>query len=197
MPDVTLDEARERADRWVASVGAPHAGVHEFDLGYVVHPWWPQESSDEAPPTHVGTAHGVIDKGSGALTMWPGVPPETVAGLYRRHRANQGPIYHIALERDWAAARGAGEYTVSTRGATLAEQGFIHASFAHQVPLVAAVAYADVADPLVVLVIDSRRLTVPILVERPPDSDLEFPHVYGPIDTDAVTDVVPLGEFDA
>ena len=43
-------------------------------------------------------------------------------------------IYHVALERDWIDARSAGEYRVSTRGATLDEVGYVHASFAHQVP---------------------------------------------------------------
>jgi uncharacterized protein (DUF952 family) len=196
MPDISLDEAHDLAERWVASVGALGAGIHELDLGYVVYPCWPRpEPTDDVPPPYAGTARGVIDKAGGELTMWPCVPPETVAGLYRRHRANQGPIYHIALEADWTAARAAGEYAVSTRGATLADEGFIHASFAHQVPLVAAAVYDGVTDPLVVLVVDSRQLMAPIVVERPPDSDVEFPHVYGPIPADAVTDVVPLADF--
>lgn len=42
-------------------------------------------------------------------------------------------IYHIAFDSDWALASEAGEYRVSTRGKTLAEQGFIHASDAQQV----------------------------------------------------------------
>jgi hypothetical protein len=39
-------------------------------------------------------------------------------------------IYHIATGSDWVQARADGEYTTSTRGRTLAEQGFIHASTA-------------------------------------------------------------------
>ena len=42
-------------------------------------------------------------------------------------------IYHIALAADWEQALRDGRYTISTRGLTLAEQGFIHASGAHQV----------------------------------------------------------------
>ena len=34
--------------------------------------------------------------------------------------------------RDWEAARQAGDYRVSTSGVTLEEEGFLHASFAHQ-----------------------------------------------------------------
>ncbi len=44
------------------------------------------------------------------------------------------PIYHCALLDDWQAALDVGEYSISSRGRTLAEQGFIHASFASQVP---------------------------------------------------------------
>ena len=47
-------------------------------------------------------------------------------------------IYHIAEAADWEQARRDGQYTMSTRGRTLAEEGFIHASTAAQVPLVAA-----------------------------------------------------------
>jgi uncharacterized protein (DUF952 family) len=41
--------------------------------------------------------------------------------------AGMGFIYHIALAADWTQARGVGEYTTSTRGVTLAQQGYIHA----------------------------------------------------------------------
>ncbi len=46
-------------------------------------------------------------------------------------------IYHIAFAEDWAQGSRVGEYTISTRGRTLAQQGFIHASDAHQVAAVA------------------------------------------------------------
>ena len=39
-------------------------------------------------------------------------------------------IYHIATTADWDRAGRDGEYTTSTRGRTLAEEGFIHASTA-------------------------------------------------------------------
>ena len=37
-------------------------------------------------------------------------------------------IFHIATVADWDEARRQGRYTTSTRGRTLAEEGFIHAS---------------------------------------------------------------------
>ncbi|HEU5129588.1 MAG TPA: DUF952 domain-containing protein [Glycomyces sp.] len=104
-------------------------------------------------------------------------------------------IFHVALRSDWEAARRAGAYTVSTRGRTLAEEGFVHASRADQWPGVRERFYADVAEPLVLLVIDPDRLGSPMVDESPPDAPAggeTFPHVYGPIDLAAVVQVVPL-----
>ncbi|MBD4430071.1 DUF952 domain-containing protein, partial [Xanthomonas citri pv. citri] len=37
-------------------------------------------------------------------------------------------ILHITLPEDWAAARRIGRYTASTRGASIDDVGFLHAS---------------------------------------------------------------------
>ena len=103
-------------------------------------------------------------------------------------------LFHLALARDWAAARAAGEYTVSTRGRTLVEEGFIHASRADQWAGVRERFYADVTEPLVLLVIDPSRLTAQVREEAVPGLDETFPHIYGPIDLDAVVEVVALGQ---
>jgi uncharacterized protein (DUF952 family) len=102
-----------------------------------------------------------------------------------------GLIYHIALAEDWEQAQAAGEYTVSTRGRTLEQVGFIHASQAHQVAGVANAVYPGAGD-LVILVIDTDRVTAEIRVEQPAGMDEAFPHIYGPLNTDAVTEVRPL-----
>jgi uncharacterized protein (DUF952 family) len=107
---------------------------------------------------------------------------------------SQTRIYHLALERDWVAALAAGHYTVSTLGRSLAEEGFIHASREDQWRGVRARFYADVAEPLVLLVIDPERLEAEIRVEAVPDSDETFPHVYGPINVGAVVEVRSLGQ---
>jgi uncharacterized protein (DUF952 family) len=100
-------------------------------------------------------------------------------------------FFHIALAADWAAAQSAGEYTMSTRGRTLAEEGFIHCSFADQVDATAARFYADV-DDAVVLRIDPARLTSRVEIEDLYGTGEHFPHVYGPIPITAVVDVQPL-----
>lgn len=102
------------------------------------------------------------------------------------------PIFHCSLVADWEAAKLAGEYTVSTRGVTLEQEGFIHASYAHQVDGVLARFYGDVTDPMVLLVIDPDRLTVPLVPESPAGATEKFPHIYGPLAVPAVVEVRPL-----
>lgn len=105
-------------------------------------------------------------------------------------------IYHCSLVSDWAAAQAAGSYEVSTRGRSLVQEGFLHASYAGQVAGVLGRFYADVTEPMVLLVIDPELLTVPVVPESPPgvssDDAEQFPHIYGPLDPAAVIDVVPL-----
>jgi len=100
-------------------------------------------------------------------------------------------LYHLALEHDWSQ-QSSDPYDTSTLGRSLAEVGFIHCSFAHQVQPIADLVYRGRSDVLL-LEIDPSRLRSPIKVERL-DSGEAFPHIYGPLDRDAVTRVtaVPL-----
>ena len=96
-------------------------------------------------------------------------------------------LFHLSLVDDWAAAQQAGEITDSTRGVSLAEEGYIHCSFADQVAATAARFYGDL-DAVVLLRIDPALVTSPIVVEDLVGSGVEFPHVYGPIPVAAVVD---------
>ena len=99
-------------------------------------------------------------------------------------------IYHIAAAADWARAVRDGQYTMSTRGRTLAEEGFIHASTADQVALVANAFYQGEPD-LVLLVIDPDLVGAEIRYEHVPGQVHPYPHIYGPLNTDAVTQTRP------
>jgi glutathione S-transferase len=100
------------------------------------------------------------------------------------------PIYHLALVSDWEAALTVGEYTVSSLGVTLEQEGFLHASRYDQWEGVQQRYYADVTDPLVLLVIDLDLLTSPLVVE--PVGDDSYPHIYGPLNVDAVVEARPV-----
>jgi uncharacterized protein (DUF952 family) len=100
-------------------------------------------------------------------------------------------IYHIAYAADWTQAQESGRYRMSTRGKTLEQQGFIHASTATQVVTVADANYLGEAG-LLVLVIDESRVESAIVYESVPDSDDPFPHIYGPLNVDAVVGTLPF-----
>ena len=91
-------------------------------------------------------------------------------------------VFHLATAADWSAAIATGRYTTSTRGRTLAEEGFIHASRADQWQAVRRRWYADVTEPLVLLVIDTDLLDAPVVEEEAVAGSGEtFPHLYGEI----------------
>jgi glutathione S-transferase len=101
-------------------------------------------------------------------------------------------IYHIAIRADWEHALEDGEYTRSSLDKTLAEEGFIHASQASQVAGTANKFYRGVPGDLVLLVIDTGLLHAEVRYEDVPGAELPFPHIYGPLNTDAVVDTRPF-----
>ena len=97
-------------------------------------------------------------------------------------------LYHLALASDWQQARQLGEYRISTRGQSLEQVGFIHASYVDQLEGTHQRFYADVSD-LRLLVIDPTRLEahgIAVCPEAAPGSGEPFPHLYGPLPLDAV-----------
>src|ERR1051325_8550597 len=93
-------------------------------------------------------------------------------------------VFHVASLADWAQAQESGAYTTSTRGVTLEQEGFLHASRADQVEDVYDRYYADAGEPLVLLTIETDLLDVPW--REDPVGDDTFPHVYGPLSPAAV-----------
>jgi glutathione S-transferase len=111
------------------------------------------------------------------------------------HRAIEPPsprdIFHISTEADWARAQAEGTYSLSTRGLTLAQVGFVHCAFEEQVARVANVFFRGAAK-LVVLRIAIDRLNAEVRYEDLEGGHELFPHVYGPLNLDAVVGVMPL-----
>lgn len=105
-------------------------------------------------------------------------------------------IYHLAYKNDWNQAQRSGEYRQSTKGRTLEEQGFIHAcAKPAQVDQVANAFYRGDSG-LLVLIIDEAKVRSQIRRDPVPGFDTPLPHIYGPLNPDAVIDAVPL-ETDA
>jgi len=102
-------------------------------------------------------------------------------------------LLHITERAVWEDAASTGAYQMSTRGVSLAHQGFIHCSLPHQLREVAEAIYADAGD-LVVLVIEPSKLTSPVKYEAgdgAPGGE-QYPHIYGPLPVAAVTAVIPV-----
>ena len=102
-------------------------------------------------------------------------------------------IMHITSREAWKAAQEAGRCTAPS----LTSDGFIHCSTRSQVLPVAEKFYKGQTG-LVILVIDSTRLSSDLKWEAPSDgappsgvsASETFPHVYGPINLDAVVQVL-------
>ena len=109
-------------------------------------------------------------------------------------------ICHITTRDAWEAAQALGEF----RSPEFGEIGFIHCSMPDQVMLVANAFFRGQAGR-VMLVIDPAKLESPVRWEAPHSTERMpgfmqgsvFPHVYGPINLDAVTRVVPLVPSDS
>jgi uncharacterized protein (DUF952 family) len=87
---------------------------------------------------------------------------------------------------DWAAFQGAGRSTVSTRGRTLEQEGFVHCSFPDQVDGVIEGFFGDLPQ-VVVLTLDPERVGSEVRIEG------GFPHLYGVLPLEAVVDVALRG----
>lgn len=96
-------------------------------------------------------------------------------------------IFHVTTMADWNNAKQQGQYEHSS----LKEEGFIHCSQENQVAGVLERYFAGQTN-LVKLVIDTDKLTSKYVFDWSPSSQDTFPHIYGPINIDAVIDVVSL-----
>ncbi len=93
-------------------------------------------------------------------------------------------VFHITSRDAWVEAVHAGAY----RAASLDGEGFIHSSTADQVTATAERYYRG-QDSLVLLAIDASRLQAELRYEVATGGAL-FPHIYGPLNLDAVRQVL-------
>ncbi|MFV9505707.1 MAG: DUF952 domain-containing protein [Oscillochloridaceae bacterium umkhey_bin13] len=95
-------------------------------------------------------------------------------------------IYHITTAVAWQAAQLAGVYTADS----LQLEGFIHFSRVTQLPRVAAKFYRGQTG-LVLITVDPARLSAELRDEEGEPGE-QFPHLYGPLNLDAVVTVEPF-----
>lgn len=96
-------------------------------------------------------------------------------------------IYHLTTKLDWEQATTRGEHVAPS----LKEEGFIHCCLEEQMPEILSKYYQDQSD-VIALRIDTSRLESMLVYEWSPSLAQTFPHVYGPINIDSVTEVKAL-----
>ncbi|MFN7936082.1 MAG: DUF952 domain-containing protein [Bryobacteraceae bacterium] len=96
-------------------------------------------------------------------------------------------LYHIAKAEAWASAQSAGTY----RTPDLPQTGFIHLCTPTQLPFVRN-KFFPVTTGFLLLQIDPTKLSAPLKYEPSEPDQPPFPHLYGPLNTDAVSAVQPL-----
>ena len=96
-------------------------------------------------------------------------------------------IYHIATKKDWENALVTGSY----EHPTLKNEGFIHCSLDSQIAGVLERYFPGMTD-LVKLVIDTDKLNSKYVFDWSQSTADTYPHIYGPINLDAVIETVAL-----
>jgi len=96
-------------------------------------------------------------------------------------------IFHITERSTWREAKHDSLY----KGDTLSNDGFIHCCLFEQIEGVLINWFKGKRD-LVILEIDPEILLSPIRYENLENGLEEFPHVYGPINLDAVVNEKPV-----
>ena len=95
-----------------------------------------------------------------------------------------GLIYHLTTETIWNASKERGFVTAPS----LTTEGFIHCSEEQQVKGVLERYYKGKTD-ILKLAIDPKKLTSELKYELAPSINENFPHIYGPINLEAIVSV--------
>jgi len=101
---------------------------------------------------------------------------------------SQMSFLHLTTRQAWEDALKVGTYSLSTKGKTLEEVGFIHGSFADQVEEVAGFVFTGSTEELVVLHLNIDKLEshgILVRVEGASNGK-SYPHIYGAIPCELV-----------
>ncbi len=96
-------------------------------------------------------------------------------------------ILHCMKKADWALARNGDSWGQES----VKKERFVHCSpvgyFWRVAPL-----FKDEAEDLVLVCLDTEKLSSPVKWEDPDGTGRKYPHVYGPLNTSAVTMALPF-----
>lgn len=98
-------------------------------------------------------------------------------------------IFHIVSPKDWEEGTQEGVF----RTTTLEKEGFIHCCKEDQIHFVQRNWFLS-QNMLLLISIDTDKLDNPPVFEKSEANEDAFPHIYGPINLDAVVDIQPLNE---
>ena len=96
-------------------------------------------------------------------------------------------IYHFTTLQEWEDAQDKGGYEPPS----FQREGFIHCATEEQLEGVLKKHFKQ-HENLVKLVIDPLRLTSSLRYDKDEDQQQEYPHIYGPLNLEAVTQIVFL-----
>jgi uncharacterized protein (DUF952 family) len=98
---------------------------------------------------------------------------------------------HLTTKQAWEDALKVGIYSLSTKGKTLEEVGFIHGSFADQVEEVAGFVFAGSTEDLILLHLEIDKLASNGILVRVEEASngKSYPHIYGAIPCNLVDGV--------
>jgi uncharacterized protein (DUF952 family) len=96
-------------------------------------------------------------------------------------------IYHLTTLQEWEDAQDKGIYEPPS----FQREGFIHCSTEEQLEGVIQKHFKQ-HENLVKLVIDPLRLTSSLRYDKDEEQQQEFPHIYGPLNLEAVTQITFL-----
>ena len=124
---ISRAQAEEIAARWARGESEQRGYgcepvLAEFDLGYVI---WTRQPPTVLPLPGDG-ARTVIDRETGVLSTWPGIPSEDIAALYRDRRPAPSRTVDAAVTLARAARRGPSPTTaahLTVNGRLLRAQG--------------------------------------------------------------------------
>ncbi len=101
--------------------------------------------------------------------------------------SSENLLYHICSQQAWQAGEEQGEY----RAESLESEGFIHCSTVHQVVGTANLLFGGQSN-LLLLLIQADQVQAEIKYENTTGGEELFPHIYGPLNLNAVIKTLPF-----